>query len=284
MAVFLFLGLTSPAASGAKYTWLVGIFSGATMAGICIAALGVVRDTSALKKKDREIVEKDAELQRFAYSVSHDLKSPLVTIKTFLDCLERDLTPAGSRERVSQDLQYIRSSYNRMNTLLDELFQLSRLGQRVRAASLFSYEEMVREAISILAGRIAAKKVRIDVAPDHLLLNGDRSQLLALWQNLIENAIKYTGEQREPRVSIGVQRRNAPVFYVADNGMGIDRDDQKRVFELFTKLDHKSEGNGFGLTLVKRIVEVNGGKIWVESRGRGYGSTFKFTLPGALVK
>lgn len=283
MAIFLYYAFSGRFELPLEFGGLITIFVAVTLLGIGIAVLGVVRDVSVLKRKDREIVEKDAELQRFAYSVSHDLKSPLVTMKTFLDCLERDVNSAGTGERIDQDLKYIRSSYDRMNILLNELFQLSRLGKRTKTVSVFSYEEILKEAVSLLAGRIAEGRVKISIFPDPILLSGDRSQLLAVWQNLIENAIKYSGE-REPYVGVGVQKSREPVFYVTDNGIGIDRDDKKRIFELFTKLDSKSEGTGFGLALVKRIVEVYGGRVWVESPGRGMGSTFKFTLPEAVAK
>ena len=284
MAAFLFYGLEDHPDVSASYKWLIIISAIATLLGISIAMLGAIKDISALKRKDSEIVEKDAELQRFAYSVSHDLKSPLVTLKTFMDCLERDLAPMCRQEKVDQDLRFMRSSYQRMNELLDELFQLSRLGKRAKSVSLFSYEELVNEAIALVAGRITMRHAKIELCPDAMLLEGDKSQLLAVWQNLIENAVKYTDEREEPQIVIGVQKGKNPVFYVADRGLGIDRDDRERVFELFTKLDAKSEGTGFGLTLVKRIVGVYGGKIWVESAGLGYGSTFKYTLPRALSK
>ena len=102
-------------------------------------------------------------------------------------------------------------------------------------------------------------------------------------QNLIDNAAKYMGNQSEPVIEIGVQirdaERNAPIFFIKDNGMGIALKHHNRIFELFNKLDGSTEGTGVGLALVKRIIEVHGGKIWVESEV-GKGSTFYFTLPG----
>ena len=284
MAAFLFLGYYNRPGFGPDFNWLVIIFATAILAGIAIAMLGVMRDISVLKKKDEELIEKDIELQHFAYSVSHDLKSPLVTIKTFLSCLEGDLAPGGAKERINEDLKYIRNSYDRMNVLLDELFQFSRLGKRTQSVSLFYYDELVREAISLLAGRVVMGRVTIDIQHEPVMLTGDKSQLLAIWQNIIENAIKYSCCQDNPHIRVGVQKGKNPVYYVADNGQGIDKNDQGRIFQIFTKLDPKSEGTGFGLALVKRIVEVYGGKIWVESAGKGSGATFKFTLPCTLAK
>jgi len=101
-------------------------------------------------------------------------------------------------------------------------------------------------------------------------------------QNLIENAVKYLGDQPEPQITIDMRtEKNEPVFYISDNGMGIDPAYHDRVFNLFEKLNPQSEGTGIGLTLVKRIIETHGGRVWVESDGLGKGSTFCFTLPMA---
>ena len=103
-------------------------------------------------------------------------------------------------------------------------------------------------------------------------------------QNLVDNAVKFMGDQPEPRVKIGQQGKDATgntIFYVRDNGIGIAPEQQGRLFELFNKLDTETTGTGIGLALVKRIIESHGGKIWVESEGAGKGSTFYFTIPNS---
>jgi signal transduction histidine kinase len=102
--------------------------------------------------------------------------------------------------------------------------------------------------------------------------------LREVFENLIDNAIKYMGDQPNPRIEIG-KREDDVTIYVKDNGIGIEPQFQAKIFGLFEKLDSAVEGTGIGLALVKRIIEVHGGRIWVESEGKGKGSTFCFTIP-----
>ena len=142
---------------------------------------------------------------------------------------------------------------------------------------------MISEVLELLHGRIHGGSVPIRVSVDEGLpaVYGDRPRLLEVWQNLIDNAAKFMGNQPDPHVEIG-QAENAgdgsPIFFVRDNGIGIDPQFKDRIFGLFDKLDPRSEGTGIGLALIKRIIEFHGGKIWVESEP-GKGSTFYFTLP-----
>jgi signal transduction histidine kinase len=144
--------------------------------------------------------------------------------------------------------------------------------------------EIAQEAIMLAQGRIAARGVQIEVQPDLPLVQGDRARLVEVVQNLIDNACKFMGDQPEPRITIGrsgTDRDGRPIVFVRDNGCGIDPQYHDKVFGLFDKLDPRSEGTGIGLALVKRILEIHGGRIWVESAGANMGSTFYFTLPAA---
>lgn len=227
----------------------------------------------------RELEAKNTELERFTYTVSHDLKSPLITIQGFLGFLEED-AHQGNLERFQSDLARITQATDKMQQLLNELLELSRLGRIVKPFETIALDELVSEAISLVAGRLAARGVEAIVAPNLPVVYGDRSRLRAVLQNLIDNAVKYMGNQSRPHVEIGVRPDDGgSVFYVRDNGIGIDPDDQDKIFGLFTKLDPAAEGTGMGLAIAKRIVEIHGGRLWVESEGTGRGSTFCFTLP-----
>jgi len=225
-----------------------------------------------------ELEVKNAELERFTYTVSHDLKSPMITISGFVGFLEQDAL-AGNVERVRQDVVHINDAITKMQRLLSELLELSRIGRLMNPPEEVAFEAIVREAVALVHGHIAARGVEVDIAPDLPVVSGDRVRLVEVVQNLVDNACKFMGDQPHPRIEIGAQLgEDGPVFYVRDNGIGIEPSFQDKVFGLFEKLDPISEGTGIGLALVKRIVETHGGKIGVESEP-GKGSTFWFTLP-----
>lgn len=226
-----------------------------------------------------ELEARNAELDRFNYTVSHDLKTPLVTIKGFLGFLEKDAA-AGNIERLKEDTQRIANAVDKMNTLLHDLLELSRIGRVSYTPEAVSLTELIHEALELTHGRLKQRNVSVQIEPDLPIVFGDRIRLIEIWQNLLDNAAKYMGDQPAPQVEIGQcgRENELAIFYMRDNGIGIPGEYYDRIFGLFNKLDALSEGTGVGLTLVKRIVEVHGGRIWVEST-IGQGSTFYLTLP-----
>jgi PAS domain S-box-containing protein len=231
-----------------------------------------------IHRKAKELQEKNEELDRFTYSVAHDLKSPLVTIRTFLGILEQDMA-AMDKEKIKQNISYIRIGAEKMSKLLDELLDLSRIGRSPNPAEEVSLQNIVKEASCLVAGRITEHGVKVAVADTEFMLRGDRVRLVEVFQNLLDNACKFMGEQKSPLIEIGVETKDGEaVIYVRDNGMGIPTQFLPKLFIMFEKLNRGSEGDGIGLALVKRIVEVHGGRIWVESEGPDQGTTFLFTL------
>jgi signal transduction histidine kinase len=269
----------------------VAIILMVTALAVYILLADAARGLAALRESERRLAAanraleaRNAELERFTYVVSHDLKSPLVTVRGFLSYVERDVE-AGRLDRVEPDLARIRSATDRMAQLLEDLLELSRTGRIDRPPEDVPFEDVLREARSATAGRLSMRSVKVEVETALPVVRGDRRRLVELVQNLLDNAAKFMGERKEPTVWIGVRdpatESGQATFYVRDNGIGIDPTHQDRVFELFHRLDPRVEGTGLGLALARRIVDGHGGRIWVESAGAGQGSTFCFTLPPA---
>lgn len=243
-----------------------------------------------LEEKSAEIRIKSEELSRFTYTVSHDLKGPLVTIQGFLGFMEKDLAQLdGDTSRARSDIERIKAAAASMTNLLNELLELSRIGRLDNPHQRVSLYDIAREVLDLLAGQVAAKDAEAVVTPNLPVVVGDRPRLLAVFQNLIDNAIKFCDAGQRPRIEIGVadekprQPGETPVCFVRDNGKGIDPRYHEKVFQLFDQLDPEAEGTGAGLAIVQRIIERHGGRIWVESEGLGQGATFYFTFAEKAV-
>ncbi len=225
-----------------------------------------------------ELRDRNAEMERFAYTVSHDLKSPLITIRGFLGLLHEDQSrerPANMRKHIEK----IESAATRMNQLLDEILQFSRAGKIMDEPQRVPLAEIVADALGLARGEIENCGAQVVVHENLPLVYVDRMRMTEALLNLISNAARFMGDQLHPRIEIGTSRRGEQsIFYVRDNGIGIDTAHQTRIFELFERLDTGTEGTGIGLALVKRIIEKHAGEIWVESQGPGSGATFYFTL------
>ncbi len=249
--------------------------------GKIIGVVLVFRDITESKAHEQELRKHTDEMTRFTYAVSHDLKSPLVTVKAFVHYLEDDMNKQDF-DGVAKDLGYINGATEKMTRLLDELLDFVRLDYKRNPPAEALLQEVVREALSLAAGRITARGVEVALTQERVILFGDRPRLLAVFLNLVDNAVKFMGEQTRPRVEIGVKTQGAEtVIFVRDNGIGIDQRHVSKLFGLFEKLDAGAEGTGMGLAMVRRIVETHGGRIWIESNGPGQGTTFLFTLSGA---
>lgn len=227
----------------------------------------------------RELEAKNAELERFTYTVSHDLKSPLVTINGFLGYLEADIA-SNNMARFRHDCQRIKDAVVKMHTLLGELLELSRIGRIANPSQMIPFETLVHDAVDMVHGQLAARGITVDIQPNLPAVYGDQQRLIEVLQNLMDNAAKFMGDQSDPRIEVGQdgEENGLPIFFVRDNGIGIPLELQGRVFDLFDKLNPESDGSGVGLAIVKRIIEVHGGRIWVRSEA-GKGSAFLFTLP-----
>jgi signal transduction histidine kinase len=221
----------------------------------------------------------NSEIERFTYLAFHDLRAPLITIKGFAGALEQDLE-AGRHDQALRDIQRIGGAADRMDEILSDLLEFARIGRVRRPSEDVDSQQLVQEALQKLDGLIRAKSVTVKISPDLPQVHGDRIRLREVFENLIENAAQYTSDRKEPLIEIGTRwQDDQQIIFVRDNGQGVDPRYHNRIFELFEKLDPNTQGPGIGLALARRIIEVHGGKIWVESGGEGRGSTFCFTLP-----
>ncbi|MEP6895360.1 MAG: PAS domain S-box protein, partial [Chloroflexota bacterium] len=212
-----------------------------------------------LNERVRELESKNAELTQFAYTVSHDLKSPLVTINGYLGFIEQDAA-SGNLERLKKDIQRIHDATSKMHALLTELLELSRIGRMMNTPETFPFEDLIKDALDIVHGQLETHQVTVHSQPNLPAVYGDRQRLTEVLQNLLDNAAKYMGDQSDPHIEIGQQgeENDKPIFFVKDNGIGIAPEYHERIFGLFNKLDPTAEGTGIGLALVKRIIEVHG--------------------------
>jgi len=229
----------------------------------------------------RSLEATNTELKQFTYTVSHDLKSPLITIKGFLGILTEDIE-SQDKSAIEEDLAIIGSAADGMKQLLDDLLELSRIGRNVKSRTMISLDEVISEAVTLLAGQIENQnaQVRSDIEDVHVY--GDAVQIRQLMQNLIDNGIKHN-RHSVPKVTITAHEEDDfAVIEVTDNGPGVAIEYQGRIFQLFDKLDPDSEGTGIGLAIVKRIVDFHEGTVELESDGQGNGCLFRVRLPAVM--
>jgi PAS domain S-box-containing protein len=268
-----------------SYIWILdrGMVVCRSDDGRPLRMIGTYSDITGRKQVEVELRKKNAEIEQFLYTVSHDLRTPLVTVKTFLGFLENDMA-GGDQQKIRQDLLFIHGAADKMKLMLDELLELSRIDRVESKAVKVSFGDVICGVLEVMAGTINERRVEIHHSETDLMLFGDPLRLSQIWQNLIENAIKYSRDDSTPRIKLGsLQENGETIFFVTDNGIGIDPRYCTKVFGIFEKLNPKSPGAGLGLSMVQRIVEKFGGRIWVESNGSDQGSNFYFTLPNVMV-
>ena len=225
-----------------------------------------------------EIAAKNQELESFVYTISHDLRAPLVSMDGFCSLLKRE-SQDQLGEQGQHYLERIRANVAHMNTLVTELLELSRIGRVVGPEEEIDVGALLREIEKGLVLKLKQAGVEFIVQQPLPAVRGDRGRIRQVFANLIENAVKFRSLERGLLIEVGCdEERGFYRFHIMDNGIGILPQYQEQIFEPFRQLDGRIEGVGMGLALVKRIVEHHGGRLWVESE-LGKGSTFYFTIP-----
>jgi signal transduction histidine kinase len=232
-----------------------------------------------LEKAVEHLSEQNAELERFAYIASHDLRGPLRTIISFTQLLQKQIPPGNSSD-THEYMQFIIGAAHRMHDLIRDIFAFSRLKAGDAAFADVDMNTVCQHAMHNLQFSIDTSGASVDIA-SLPTVTGHQGQLIELVQNLLSNAIKYARPGEPPRIHISCQPTpGAAVFAVADNGIGI-APSALDIFDIFRRLHTEREypGTGIGLAICRRIVQGHGGRIWFESQP-GQGATFFFSLPG----
>ncbi len=232
-------------------------------------------------QKTRLLESKNHELQQFTYAITHDLKSPILVIEGFARELKRSAHLEVEQEVL---IEAILGSSARLHSLVNDLLDLARVGSVEVVLEEADMGELVNRVLGDLSIRLSEKKIKVALEGNFPKLYIVIRYIERVFTNLIDNAIKYMGDQPSPQLVIGAQDKGDHfLFFVRDNGIGIPQEFHERVFAIFQRVKtnetEKVEGSGLGLSFVKKIVELSGGTVWVESAGKGKGATFYFTLP-----
>ncbi len=244
------------------------------------AILGNIIDVTEQKRAEEELRKTNTELKAFIDVVSHDLKTPIIGIHGFSSKLLKKYEGVLGEEG-RRYVEQIKTNARRMEALVFDLLQLSRIGQVVPNLEDISSLDIVRNVTSDLEDRLREKGIVLIWADDLPLVRCDGEQIYQVFENLLVNAIKFMGDTDSPRIEVGYEDKGAlHQFYVRDNGIGIDPRHHQRIFDMFHRLKEIDDegGTGLGLAIVERVIKNHGGTIWVES-DKGHGATFYFTLP-----
>jgi signal transduction histidine kinase len=236
-----------------------------------------------LRRRSTELEAANKELEAFAYSVSHDLRSPLASVAGFSQALS-DFYAERLDESGREYLGWIQDAVNQMKNLVAGLLQMSRLARMEIERTRVDLSELARELADELRQRAPARSVDFRIQPD-LVVGGDARLLRAVLENLMSNAFKFTGKKEKAVIEVGSMMQNGRrTYFVKDNGAGFDSSQAAKMFGAFQRLHSQSEfeGTGVGLSTVKRIIERHDGAIWADGHP-GQGATFYFTLSEAAI-
>lgn len=238
----------------------------------------LAKQKEEISRLNQNLEEVNKDLELFSYGISHDLRSPLRGINGFAQILKEDFSQDLPAE-ASETIDTILKASNRMEGIIDDILSFSKITSGELEKEKFSTNKLLEELLSSFNIRINFPDTEVIVADNLQETYGDRRMVFQLWSNLIGNALKYSQRAKAPKLQIGSFLENSKeVFYIKDNGIGIAKNDQEKIFNMFSRASKKDfKGTGVGLSIVARIIEKHNGKIWIESEP-GKGSTFFFYL------
>ncbi|MFX0051752.1 MAG: ATP-binding protein [Candidatus Hermodarchaeota archaeon] len=236
-----------------------------------------------VSSQTKELKQKNIEMEEFVYTISHDLKAPLISIQGFIAALSEDYYEQLSDnarfyvDRISKNMMQIES-------MIKEILEYSRIGRITQEKEHLNLRKIIDESLMQFSNQVKASDIEINFVGEFPTIYAEKNRMLQLFSNLIGNSIKYRGDQPNPFIEIGIMNVNSKfvTVYVKDNGIGIPKDFHDKVFNIFSRSksvkDQKIEGTGIGLAHVKKIIETHGGSIWMESEEK-VGTTMFFKLP-----
>ena len=240
------------------------------------------RTEEILQRVNHELRRSNVEMEEFVYSVSHDLQSPLVTIRGFADCMKHDLEH-HRLDSLSNFTDRIQDAANFMARLIESLLELSRMGRIPNRPQPITITDLLHHLAANHANELVAGRITLRIQDTMPTLTADAARMEQVFDNLLINAIAHGSDAAKPIIEIGARESaNEVRFFVRDNGRGIAPEHHANIFKAFQQLQADARGTGVGLAVVRRLVETQGGRVWVESEP-GRGATFWVLFPKEIV-
>lgn len=237
-----------------------------------------------LLKAADELSIKNEEIQRFTYSVSHDLKSPLNGIKGIAGLIPFEI-PLNDFPEMEKYLEMINTSCDTMGNLIADITEMAKIGKVENKNEFLDTKEVIDFAKSLVNAQLKAKDIDLKISENLPEIYGDKNRMIQVFGNLMDNAIKYMGNQKKPVIKIETIKIGEEVqFQVIDNGSGMDKKSLEKLFSPFERFHPDTNGTGLGLYMIKQIIESHGGQIKADSPGKEMGTVFFITLPNARLR
>ncbi|WP_194551331.1 two-component regulator propeller domain-containing protein [Zobellia nedashkovskayae] len=252
--------------------------------------LKVAERTKELRLQKDKLIEaandlesKNEEIQRFTFAISHDLKSPLNNIKGIAGLVPMAIETEDFTT-VEEYLSLIDISCDNMNELISDITKIAKLGKIENNNELLNTNEILNLSRDLIKGKLNKENIELTIAHDLPEIFGDRKRITQVFGNFLDNAIKYMGDQQNPKIAVEyIDNGDTNSFLIRDNGSGMDERALKKLFTPFERFHKNTKGTGLGLYMIKKIAVSHGGTIMAESGGNGKGTTFKLILPKAEI-